>query len=203
MTADLTWPYFELQPQNVAAGNAVYSGSGGRSLTGMEQVVVNDAGYWEITLDSIPIRTNSDVLLWRKIESGLRGRSKTILIPAYSRKFAPTGGLLTISAQITTDIPQNSSVAHIEITSGGIPEAGMDFSVGERLYRIVRISGTSPGDIYVCKIWPPAREAMTAGNLVEFDHPVCRCRLKNERGMDVSLSLLQFGTPSVTFCEDV
>jgi hypothetical protein len=203
VTADLTWPYDRLPPQNISVDPTIYSGSGGRTLSGKEQVIVNDAGYWEITLDSIQIRTNDDVLLWRSIESGLKGRAKTILIPAYDRKFAPVpAGLGSITAILSGDVAVGAVQMNIELIAGGTIEAGQDFSVGERLHRIKEVLSSS-GDIYTVKVFPPARDAMSDNDPVEFDRPVCRCRLKDERGMDVTLELLKYATPTVAFCEDV
>lgn len=203
--ADVTWPYLSLQPNNVSVDVRAYSLSGGRSLSGIEQVMMADAGYWEITLEDIPIRSNADVLRWRTIESGLGGRARTCLVPAYDRKRAPLpigGG--AVSASMSGAVAANEVSANIEVATGTELLPGMHFSVAERFYRLKYVgtpSGSPP--VYPVKFWPPAREAIADMAALEFDHPVCRCRLKDDHGMDSTLELLKFSTPSVEFCEDV
>lgn len=202
--ADFVWPYDELPPTAVSVNDMALSASGGRSISGSAQIIVSDAGYWDIVLDKIRIRSNAQVLIWRNLESGLGGRRRTILVPAYSRKFAPVppgGG--SIVAQTTAPIAANAVAGNIAVTTGAPPEPGQDFSTGERLYRLKTVGAAISGDIYPVKFWPPAREAIADGAALEFDRPVCRCRLKSDNGMAIVLDLLIHATPSVQFCEDV
>lgn len=200
--ADVTWPYASFPPRTVAVDLVSKSASPGRTISGKEQVLQADAGYWEITLTECRIVSNDDVLAWRELEALINGRAKTVLVPAYGRKFAPLpAGGGAIAAALTAAVALGAVTADIAFTTGGPPEPGQDFSVGEHLYRAREVTPIS-GDTYSVKFQPPAREAMLDGAAVEFERPVCRCRLKEETGMQITLDLLRFANPSLVFCED-
>ena len=196
--ADVTWPYAAFAPRHVACDLVTKSGSGGRTISGREQIVQSDAGYWEITLSECRIRSNADVLAWRELESLIQGRAHSVLVPAYSRIAAPQGSTVAV---LGAGVALGAVTAEIDVSAGGPLEEGQDFSVGESLYRIREVISNS-GDIWTVKFQPPARAAMAEGASVEFDRPVCRCRLKDETGMQADLDLLVVGTQTVVFCED-
>jgi hypothetical protein len=178
--------------------------SGGRSFTGKKQNIQSDAGFWRIVLGQIRIRSNLDVLAWRERELLLNGRSNTMLVPIHDRKRAPIppGGAPIIA---TTDDPvaRGGVAMNIKVTQGAALEPGMHFSTGERLYRL-RTVGTPAGSppVYPVTFRPPAREAIADNAALEFEQPVCRCRLETDDAMNAALDLMKYATPTVPFVED-
>src|SRR6185436_12739847 len=135
--ADFGWPLLQLAPLNVSVNDANSAVSGGRTISGKSQTILADVGYWEIVLDQIRIRSNASVLQWRKIEIGVHGRLKTILVPSYDRKFAPVPpDHSAIIANMDGAIAANAVIGNIRISNGDELMPGMDFSTGERLYRL-------------------------------------------------------------------
>ncbi|WP_245414806.1 hypothetical protein [Brucella oryzae] len=88
------------------------------------------------------------------------------------------------------------------VTAGQL-QPGMDFSIGERMYRIrtVQMTGENTATI---TFRPPARAAAPTGSEMEFDYPVCRMRLATDSEMDLDLDLIsQWSFPTVNLIEDV
>ena len=49
----------------------------------------------------------------------------------------------------------------------------------------------------------PGRSPLAADDPLEFDHPMCRARLADDRGLSVELDLLEHANHTVEFEEDV
>lgn len=194
-----TWPECDLVATRISVKAVSPTVSPGRSLTGLERVCQPDAGSWEIELQDIPINTRDDVLLWRQIESDLNGRANTILVPVYEGKMSGT----PIAATANADVAVGAVIVAVNLSTGAAPQPGMQFSelLGQ-LYRVKSVIG-NVGSVYTVKVWPPVRKPITAGDALEFNKPVCRCRLASDDGMNVMLELLTFAKTSVRFLEDV
>ena len=180
MTADVVWPTAVLparsgRPQIVSA-----TVGGGRAMSGLEQAVASDAGYFAMKM-VVPVSKNAQVKAWNALEAILGGRSGTALIPALDCKRAPwpiVGGVAltdfgdipfsddalealfdddagfsdpVIVAALESSILAGGLVATIRMSAGADLEAGMHFSAKERLFRIARIvSSSADGDD---KLW--------------------------------------------------
>lgn len=196
----ITWPKCDLVPTSISVDVVAPSVSPGRSFSGFEQLVQADAGYWRIVYNDVPIRTRARALQWREIESLLDGRNNPILVPVYE---APVSAVDIVAESGDGNIGDTS--LNLIQSAGGDIEPGMHFSTPSGyLHRIKTIEQVAVEEIslFSMTIWPPLREAL-AGSELEFNDPVCRCRLETDDGMDVNLELLRFGRPSVAFVEDV
>jgi len=225
--ATILWPRSVLKPKRDPFNIAPRTLAGPSSVSGVTQVTASDAGIWKATFSDIIIRRGSpSVLAFRAIANLLEGRLRPILVPrccAY-QPFDPggngaadkvphsdtspfsDGGLYrsrSIDIRLTSNIPLRGTTANISLVTAGQLQPGMDFSIGERMYRIrtVQMTGTNTATI---TFRPPAREAAPAGSEMEFDYPVCRMRLASDSEMDLDLDLIsQWSFPTVNFIEDV
>lgn len=233
MVADVIWPIEVLKPSAGKSKVTAATVGGGRSLSGLEQIIQNDAGFWRLTMANIVIRSHQHVRLWNALEAILQGRSGTVLVPmidcgrqpwpfvdghavtSYGQIPFSDGALFNdgtgfyqpvIEATVLGTIAARATSGTLHVTYGGEVMAGMHFSVGERAYRIKRVSGTvESGDIvtYDITFWPPAREAMSDGADIDFDRPKFRARLATDTEMDMDPDMLVFARPTLNFVEDV
>lgn len=224
MTA-IRWPCEVLRPQNVAFDIDSRSLAGPASVSGATQVVASDAGIWKATYGNIIVKSRNAVLAHRAIAALLEGRLGTILVPL-CRAYGPSSGAVSDQsffarvphsddAYFDDDTGYVGSLTDVVLAADAAVRAtaltvtvnyaaddiqpGMHFSLGERLYR-VRTFDSSTGTM---TIRPPLREAVTAGDRLEFDDPCCRMRLANDDGLDLELSLRRFGSPTIQFIEDL
>lgn len=194
----LEWPKCDLVPSNISVELEPNTVSPGRSFSGHELVNQPDAGRWVIDLQGIKVWTDERILQWRELETNLDGRNNPILIPAYEAKLSETP---IVAACDSIYLPGTVRIG-IKQTAGATIRNGMHFSAGERLYRLQRVFGTSGGVTSVL-IKPPLREDLAADQPLEFNDPVCRCRLETDDGMAITHEHLKFSRPSVRFVEDV
>jgi len=216
------WPVAVLRPQNVAFDLAPRSLAGPSSVSGKTQVVSSDAGIWKATFGNIVIRRREEVLMHRALAAILEGRAGTILVPL-CRAYQPipadiagmeeetphedgsffddgsgyVGAIVDVSAQAPAPVRAVSMT--VTVTRAGDIQPGQHFSIRERLYRIRGFDASTGAMTFR----PPLREAVSVGEALNFDDPVCRMRLATDDAMDLDLSLRRFGTPTVNFIEDV
>jgi hypothetical protein len=222
IVAAITWPVCILVPASVSFEPLARSRSGGPSLSGSEQVVTSGAGIWTATLGDINIRNATQIRLWRAIAGALEGMAGTVLIPIYDGSRAPTtqqadplphsddslfsdGSGYAGNTVVATVAPAALRATQLTITVGSGHEikAGQHFSIGQRCYRIVRVTATGTPGVSTVKVWPPLREAVSTATLANFDQPVCLMRLAQDDGMALSLDLWRLGRPSVSFVEAI
>lgn len=194
----IIWPKCVLVPGSINVDVVPSTVSPGRTFTGEEQIVQADPGFWRIRYGGIPIRTKAHALQWRETESGCNGRNNPIMVPVYE---APLSGV-PIVAVAQTDLDIGVARIGITQTAGADIRAGMHFSDGTWLYRVKRVLSSSGGALTV-NIFPPLRAALSANDALDFNDPMCRCRLSRDNAMDVDLELLRFASPTVSFDEDV
>lgn len=224
----IRWPCEILRPQNVAFDLDSRSLAGPASVSGATQVVASDAGIWKATYGSVIVKSRQAVLVHRALAALLEGRLGSIIVPLCSAYGPSSGAVLTADEEaLLEQVPHSDDSWFDDDTGyvGGLTDVvlaadaavrattltatvyyapddiqpGMHFSLGERLYRI----RTYDADTGVMTIRPPLREAVTAGDALNFDDPVCRMRLASDDGLDLELSLRKFATPTVAFIEDV
>jgi hypothetical protein len=227
MTA-IRWPDEVLRPTNVAFDLDSRSLAGPASVSGATQVVASEAGIWKATYGNIVVKSRRAVLAHRAIAALLEGRLGSILVPL-CRGYGPSSGaVLTADEEaLFAQVPHSDdalfdddtgyvgSLTDVVLAADAAVRAttlmvtvnyaaddiqpGMHFSLGERLYRV----RTFDADTGTMTIRPPLREAVTAGDVLNFDDPVCRMRLANDDGLDLELALRRFSSPSVQFIEDL
>lgn len=237
MSADVTWPTSVLKPVDIEVSRVVGSTGGGRSFKNTEQVVLDDPGYWRIVLGKIPVRSLEQSKCLRAMEALIDGRASTVLVPMVDCKRAPwpivDGKALTsygdipfdddslfdddtgfaqdvIEAYLTADAAANATGVSFAVSNGAEIEAGQHFSLGERGYRIKKITSQADGVyggqaavLYTASPFPLIREAASNGDRMNFDNPAVRCRLEDDKGLAAALELYRFADVSVAFVEDV
>lgn len=224
--ATIRWPLQVLMPQGLSLDIASRSLSGPASVSGAVQVVASDAGIWKVTFDQVPVMREQQVKAWRGVSGLLEGRLNPILVPI-SRAYQP--GWVENDNSLTDPVPHSddaffsdgsgyvgsvndvrlagsvavrATTANVVVNYGGPLEPGQHFSLGERLYRIRRVTETSETTATIT-FRPPLREAATIGDRLELDDPVVRVKLASDDAMDLSLQANFIGFTTVTFVEDV
>lgn len=223
----LMWPDAILRPQNVAFDLAPRTLAGPSSVSGFTQVVASDAGIWKAKYGSVIINRRQHVLAFRAIDALLEGRMTPILVPlCRGYQPVPAGAVAAglygevphsddaffdddtgyvgsvIDVTVSADAPARAVSIPVDIGYAGDIEPGQHFSIGERLYRVRSITFASLTAATI-SFRPPLREAVTSGDRLEFDNPVCRMRLAADDAMNLELQLRRFGSPSVEFIEDL
>ncbi|TIL38519.1 hypothetical protein [Mesorhizobium sp.] len=218
----IRWPDAVLRPQNVAFDIAPRSLAGPSSVSGITQVVSSDAGIWKATFGNIIIKSRNAVLAHRAIANLLEGRLNPLLVPL-CRAFQPVPA---DSDELYEDVPHSDDALFdddtgyvgtvidvvaaapaavravsmtVTVNYAGDIEPGQHFSLGERLYRVRSFDA----DTGAMTFRPPLREAVAAGDPLNFDDPVCLMRLASDDAMNLELALRRFGSPTVNFIEAV
>lgn len=194
----IVWPKCNLVPTHIDVQIVAPTVSPGRSLTSHERPIQPDAGFWRILLKEIKAWSETEILLWREIESTLNGRNKAILIPFYEAPLSSTA--------VVAECSELALIGQVRIVitklAGAHITAGTHFSAGDWGYRIERVFGTVGGVTSVL-IWPPLRADIVQSEALDFNTPRVRCRLERDDGMNINLQLLRFGMADVAFVEDV
>lgn len=105
---------------------------------------------------------------------------------------SPRGLVASVAAERATQIV-------VQVVTGVPPAAGQYFSLGNHLHGIVSIAVTSGANVTL-NIRPPLRASIAVNDGVEFDYPVCECRLTAD-DQSLALSLNKFAGPSLEFME--
>lgn len=150
------------------------SRSGGRSLTGAEQVVVGPSARWRATL-TIPVHTPAKVLAFRALLAALDGRAGTVLVGPIEVTRAPwfidplTGGRITyrrgardaaidpaydtnpdtsadLDFRVSGAAALNATALTIQRVRGGLLLPGMKFSIADRMHVITALTTLDPAD---------------------------------------------------------
>lgn len=222
MTDVVIWPRSLFPPRHVAINPAPVTLSGPVSLSGFRQAIASPAAVWAIKYDLMRV-TQSGRLPWRALAAQIEGRATPIVLPVYDREqlrplaALASGGVTHSDGSSLSDgslyrggrvqvIAAAAAVAgaatlDVERIASGTLRPGMHFSIGLRLYRIKSVLSAS-GAMATLGIWPTLREAVLAGAELEFDEPVCKVRLADDGGLDLTLDTGRHALPSVSFIED-
>lgn len=217
------WDY-HLKPEDVFFGRRGMTNQGPISLAGRTQVWQSDAGYWVADLNRIAVKRQS-LKRYRRFTALLEGGAHQALVPVYDKyqspwpvpgqygspslgytdgnRFTDGTGFLSHSIRISllSAAAYRATVINITVESAGAIEGGEYFSIGlGNLYLISEVLATVGTDMTI-RIWPPLRAALAAGELLQFDRPVCRMRLSSEGVDDVVVEKLRYGFPSLSFIE--
>lgn len=199
---NVRWPSDVLPPRKVMVDPVYATISAGRSITGVEQIVAGDAGYWAITLDEIPCAKRVQKQVGRALSVQMNGRLGLMDVPIYDQASAPgvggflgpfgdggtfgDGGLFEtagITASIVGAVALGAVSMSINLAVGSTLQPGQHFSVmGATKQRLFRLKTTSllTGTTYAVTVWPPTREAIPDGSDANFSDPRCTCRAKTD-----------------------
>lgn len=217
------FPVQLFNPTVVQARIAQASVSGGVALNGEEETLLTDGGgRWVIIYGGISLNTPAKVRAFEVWNEFLAAGTQECLVPLLSLPTAPRpylgrrpmrpSALYTDAEVFPTTmeyaepliIAETAGSASLRATSlsftierGGEIEGGEKFSIGERAYRIgANVSGN------IWKVAPPLREAVGAGDAINFDWPMVKCH--SQPGEDFSPATRQgkfAGEASITFLE--
>lgn len=227
MTAPVVWPR-TIPPLNASYDLLPRPVMGPPSISGGFQSVQSDAGFWVIEFQEIPLG-GARLRAFRALSALLNGPATPVLVPVFERDRAPwplADGKPVMEMPTTHSdgtpfsdgfayaqsvIDATSAVAALGATAltitfntGGTLEGGMLFSIKENLYltKTVFLNSAGPPSVYSCTFLPPLRAAVTAGTVLNFDTPVCRCTLAGPGGLPLTIQYGSHARPSVSFTED-
>jgi hypothetical protein len=222
MANPLVWPFNILAPRGFNAVKLFANTKGNPSINGITQSVASYAGRWKIEATGFVLGTATKIKVWRAIESLASGQAGQFIVPLYEVDRTPIQGdviprphsdgtyfsdgagyiSLLYSASVSAAVALHSTVMVIDHTGQSAPEPGQMFSAGVRLYSIGRIIESTSTTVTV-SIWPPTREAITAGMDLNFDTPQCLCRLASDDELGMKeLDMARWGAADVTWIED-
>lgn len=202
---------------------------GGQSLSGIEQVVDSLNGRWQASF-RFPVRNSAAVMSLRALVFAMDGRLNSVALPAFDGGRAPwrtdNNGLLVtpksrrtkgldgtvyadsanladtlITAHLAGSVAGGATTIPITVADGGAPQPGHMFSIANRLYSILAVTGSAP---YVATVWPRVREDAILDAAVNFTSPRCEMRFASDaEGADVlkGLDQMRFGTATLNFDE--
>lgn len=189
--------------------------SGGRTITGAEQIVSSDAGYWTASI-AVLIRNTAELHLWRAIQAQILGRTSTIYVgpenqirqpaAAGAGYVIPSGAVTHSDGSYFSDGSSYESGLSVGSLSGAVAVGGISgtivmpagqvllvgqfFEVAKRLY-VVRSSSLATTDTYAVTFWPRARSAWASGTPILMDNPRGTFRLSadTDATMDEGLGI--------------
>lgn len=174
------------------------------NLSGQPQRLFSTGGpCWGLGLDQIFGRGRNGRLALNALMAALQNGATPILISPCDCRQAPLASGQSLGSEPATDgspfddftagesNPITATIAaaalrattvSITVTAGRALREGDQFSVdhaswGRRMYRLIRDNADSP---HTFKIRPPLREAVTAGQSIDFNRPGCVMRLDGE-----------------------
>lgn len=220
------WPGNVLPPAEVLASLSPFTRSGGRSLGGIERTTRSDRGFWNITLDGVPVWEPDQHRTWNAIRTQLGGSAGLIMVPAWSFKSAPyVSGVYehpietphdddtpfdddalytqgTINIEMSSYAALGSTVVTIKVIHAS-SISGIRFSYQGGLYETGPIIEETSADTFRVSVSPAIRMAIPSGAILEVDEPTCLCHLVDDRGMDISEGITPLLRKSVQFVEAV
>lgn len=110
-----------------------------------------------------------------------------------------------ISASVVSAADVNATSITIRFDYGGPPRGGESFSLfhasqGWRLYEIGFVTDNGNGT-YMISFTPWLRDAVAAGDAVEFDAPRCTMRMADPSSMNMALPNYKLARPDASFIE--
>lgn len=184
--------------------------SGGQSVYGETQERRTDGGgAWQAALQNIPILTTEAALAWEALLLRFHLGDTKVVVPRCAGRvkagFTHPHDLATHSdgtpfsdgmpyasallfGSLSGSIALRATTATIVLEPGYELIGGESFTMtgpihGERLYGIASIVSQADG-VATVRFGPPAREAYTAGTVVDFNDPRCVMRAQLADGAD-------------------
>lgn len=197
--------------------------TGGSAFNGVPQRGFLGGGpYWKLTLGDIHLLTRAQLKTARALEAALDQGAAPIDVGPCDCQFSPLpgGAYVSVSHSDASAFSDDSlyeggpmeatfgadaalRAAWVDIamlTTGMTLEGGEHFSVdhpnmGRRMYRIFGVDGT------LANIRPLLREAVSAGDAIDFNKPSCLMALASPDAFQVPVSMGRFATVSAEFVE--
>lgn len=220
--AEYYWPGAVLRPRRASFMLNERNMTTSPSVTGTVQVSASAPPVWSASYTEVSIRTSAQRLAFNGLGYLLQGMRNTVIVPVcpIDQPFAAGYSNATvlhsddsphddgapyyqsgISVSVSTDTAANATTLPIDIISAGLIQSGQKFSVNNWLYAIRRADYLTATTATLI-ISPPLREAVVAGDWVEFASPTLRMRLASDREMTLNADYHRFDTPTVNFVED-
>lgn len=220
----IAWPISTLPFQSMGFNRKNLSRSGGLTITGVEQVVQSSTDFWEARA-SVKIRKPTQVLAYRALQAQQWGRAAEWILPACPNPLVPAepppadyswsddwsedfsigpappiippgeGALVTVDADAG-----DRTLTFVFIDPTFTPQAGMFFSIGNRLYMIGTI-GLVGTRTYTATFSPGLRVSAAIDDAVEFSSPRCLMRLTADNIGNMDLDMLRFSDITLSFVE--
>lgn len=209
---------FDFQDQDIKREGMTTSG--GRSLSGFEDVIRTDGGGF-LTAEYSNGETweRQDTLAWRAITDAMDGGAVAVVVHFCDRLHQPVldaasvphsdqtpfsddslyrgagaSGSVTASAGLRATALRMSFSGQREII-GGEWFTIVHSTWGERAYRVIAIEGDT------IQFRPPLREAVEVGAPLDFDDPRCRMRLSGAPANPTNMG--RFQSVTARFVEDM
>jgi hypothetical protein len=201
----LDWPSI-LKPQEVMPHLMPMSAFGPVASKGLRQSVASDAGFWQMTLTGVSLRTADEVREWRWLVTAAQGGLEDIVVGVFDCRQAPRpyrhagvgsshiphsdGALFDdgsgysqtfVKMWLHADVALRATSMVVDIVIAGPIRRGMFFSIADRLYMV-----TSDPAIEV------AGGALGSGQRVSFNF------LPPLRAPATSGAVVEFARPKAT-----
>lgn len=220
--ADVSWPTI-LRPANGGVPEPSFANiKGPASSKGRSQVIASDAGFWTVRWAGVPLFTPEQWRAYGATRVLLNGQANRCEIPifvlgiqqwptAWGRKTrppkrGPDGPLINIVSRYLIAVGAMTAVVRAKRGTSKL-EAGSYFSRSGRLYIVQKVISRTrqSGDEFDFSIefWPPAREAIGASAVLEFDRPTLWARLQSDEEMSAGVDPAYQGSFDVNWVEDV
>ena len=179
--------------------------SGGRSVTGFEQIVRGVGGFWQVELD-LRLRGVAQYAAWQGVLAQLEGRANVLRLPLcgcwQSKLWRDALGIETSDAELpfsdealfsdgagfsadlvptagtVGDAPLGEYRVTFDVAEGFAVVPGMWFSVADRFYRVRAVLDRDGSRVTVA-VQGLLRAAIPAGSVVELARPTGLFRLRS------------------------
>ncbi len=219
------FPTHRFNPQNIKADVVPTMIDGGTAINGDHTTIQTDGGgRWEITHSGIMLRSPAIIRLWDAWTAYMPGRSFWVPLVSLYTGPRPANGAQParpssihandpdfptevryavpyIVAEVVTPPTTIPTQMTVNVTQGARLQAGMKGNVGGRPFKIERILSRS-GQQAEFSFLPPIRDAITAGEPVNFDWPLALCKLVLGQDLAPVLSFGQSAQMAISFVED-
>lgn len=197
----ITWPDV-LVPKRCTPSLRNFAASGGRTVTGREQRVYSDAGFWTVRHDEIVVKDYATATAYRALLARLR-QGEDVDLPIFDMHLPSdvSSGDLELSGAHAL----RSTTLSIAST-GPTVAAGSYLSINSWLYQVTEVTSAPGGGgagAYTVKILPPTRQAHPDTKNVKPLALVCRCVLDELNSGDLDQDLTGIAFPSLSFVEQV
>jgi hypothetical protein len=208
MSAPLEWPIAVLPFARLKWWPDAMVRTGGAALSGDEQVAVTDGGgSWRAQLPLGAVYGADRIRTYRSLVAQMQFGAVPIVVPVPDRPQQPRPGNPAVTAteiphsdgsfhgddagyvnggllgSLAAPAALRATEIRIDFSAVGTLRGGEYFTIvhrtaGPRLYLLMRFIDDG-GSTRNVMIWPPAREAMETGTIVDFGDPRCLMRLAN------------------------
>lgn len=202
------WPLCIFPPKSVRWSLRSVTIGGGVSVGGISPNARTDGGgLWVCEMSGVWLHSDEQLKEARAAEGRLDGGLTKIIVP--DRDFhlgpRPKGVHWPIEVFAGSIALLRATEVVIDFTNGAPATGGEHFSVahptaGKRMYRVIEVVSRTATQQTV-KIRPPLREAISAGEALDYNHPGCTMRLANPDDFFGAIENARTADLSPTFVE--